>query len=267
MGVTCSSSQLGQEDEFITGQTFRILCYGENLAPGRFDEASGSAWKPYGATLSQCLSSLGLKCKVSDCGLPDYTVRQMIAMLDDPQVRDSGGRPKGLVPLVQECGPYDLVIIMAGANDLRDGENAEAIFLEVQRLHAACHRMQIPTVVVAPPALPNHNAVPAASKERLRRMLAEWVQETSSVLAFADLDELLPPARKDPWEYRGVDGRLSSAGARAIGMSLITRLLPVLSHLGIEGAPRATVQWALMQQRAPHRDDVKRDRVAAVGGA
>ena len=53
------------------------------------------------------------------CGLSGLTAEELVDGMDDEDIRDSTGRiGRGLQLVLAERGPFDLVLLMAGTNDL-----------------------------------------------------------------------------------------------------------------------------------------------------
>lgn len=219
-----------------------ILCYGDNLTFGFC--SNGAHCKPYAAALSEALNRAGIRCKVSVGGLSGHTAKQMVGASDKPTVTDAQGRAvgRGLGRIIAEDGPFDLVIIMAGTNDLTLMNKSEAIVKDLRNLHAACHSRGVPTVALAPPS-PQR-----AAQMEVANLLAQWVQTAQPVLTYANAEEFAPRSTKGFWDPDNV--HLSPSGSAALGQRLMVHLLPVISYLGWgEAATKAAVELALQQQR------------------
>eukprot|EP00929_Paragymnodinium_shiwhaense_P043512 TRINITY_DN22372_c0_g1_i1.p1 TRINITY_DN22372_c0_g1~~TRINITY_DN22372_c0_g1_i1.p1 ORF type:complete len:271 (+),score=26.46 TRINITY_DN22372_c0_g1_i1:102-914(+) len=234
---------------------FHILCYGDGLTAGY--SSAGQVCKPYGQVLAETLRKLGIACRVTVRGLVGYSAQRMVADVDDDDCEEN----RGLNLDLQE-GPHDLVVIMAGSADLAAGFPAEQIVAHVQELHRCCHYCRVPTVALAPPSK-------AHEREALVKSLADWVQTTSWVLACIDPEDFVPRSATDKWDADGV--HMTAAGSYALGNHLVSRVLPVLSHLDVHNAAEATRQWSLQQQRRAEKE--RRSRLAqqrrnpAYGGA
>jgi len=177
-------------------QRRHILCYGDSLTAGFCDQ--GRSFEPYGRSLSDSLSSLGCDCEVSVCGHSGHTAGEMVRNLDAPLVGpDSAGLyGKGLKRILAECaeaegstGELDLVIIMAGTNDLGLEMKPHAIFEDICRLHAACLTSGVPSVVIAPPPVPRASArASAAARLQLLELMSTWARSEAAtgIAAFID---------------------------------------------------------------------------------
>lgn len=219
-----------------------ILCYGDNLTFGFC--SNGNQCKPYAATLSEALVRAGLRCKVSVGGLSGHTARQMVASIDSPTVTDAQGRliGRGLGRMIDEDGPFDLCIIMAGTNDLTASYGSEDIVRDLRSLHAAAHSRGVPTVALAPPS-PQR-----AAQAEVAKLLAQWVQTAQPVLTYANAEDFAPRSTQGFWEPDNV--HLSPAGSASLGQRMMVHLLPTLSYLGWgEAATKAAIEATLQAER------------------
>mmetsp|Transcript_45692 Transcript_45692/g.83684 ORF Transcript_45692/g.83684 Transcript_45692/m.83684 type:complete len:368 (+) Transcript_45692:71-1174(+) len=194
------------------GKAKRILCYGDSLTAGFYN--GGSSFEPYGHTLSQELRSMGDMCNVDVVGLSGKTASECVQGLNSPAITDCTGRAgKGLSRKLAEEGPFDLVIIMLGTNDLGQGQAPQTILKSVSQMHAACHRMNIPTLAVAPPTV--DQGQPRAGRQQLAQLLASWAQATKGVAAYVDCEEFCPRHERQLWEPDQL--HLSRVGSQAFG--------------------------------------------------
>lgn len=219
-----------------------ILCYGDNLTFGFC--SNGTQCKPYAASLSDALEQADIRCKVSVGGLSGHTARQMVTAIDSSNVKDKRGRliGRGLGRILDEDGPFDLVIIMAGTNDLMLLSRSEDIVKDIRSLHSAAHKRAVPTVALAPPS-PQHEV-----QAEVAKLLADWVQTAQPVLTYTNAEDFVPRSVPGFWEPDNV--HLSPAGSTTLGQRLMVHLLPVISYLGWgESATKAAVELALQQQR------------------
>mmetsp|Transcript_11522 Transcript_11522/g.26733 ORF Transcript_11522/g.26733 Transcript_11522/m.26733 type:complete len:362 (+) Transcript_11522:132-1217(+) len=191
----------------------RILCYGDSLTAGFYN--GGRCFEPYGQTLSQELGCIqGDACDVRVCGLSGKTAMELVHGLESPGMTDiTGNVGKGLSRLLAEEGPYDLVIIMLGTNDLGQGHSPETILNSISQMHAACHRHGIPTVAMAPPTI-DHGAT-RSGRNQLASLLAGWTKATQGVVAFVDCEEFCPRHDRALWEPDQL--HLSPHGSQALG--------------------------------------------------
>ena len=122
-------------------------------------------------------------------GLSGLTARDMVAKAKHPTVPDCTGKVgKGLDMLLNQ--KPDLVMIMAGTNDLGMGVSPQAILADVVRLHKACHARSIPTVALAPSTVAQGPST--MGRQQLASLLRKWAKTTPSVTVCIDMMELIP---------------------------------------------------------------------------
>jgi len=190
----------------------RILCYGDSLTAGFYN--GGTAFEPYGQTLSRELSAWGGQCDVAVCGLSGKTATECVQGMNAPWITDITGRGgKGIDRILTEEGPFDLVIIMLGTNDLGQGQSPDMILNSISKMHSACHRYNIPTIAVAPPTVDYGQT--RAVRQQLAQVLATWTHATAGVVAFIDCEDLCPRHERRLWEPDQL--HLSPAGSQALG--------------------------------------------------
>ena len=110
-----------------------ILCYGDSLTAGFC--LRGFKFIPYATTLQAKLSSLGLNnISIDHFGLSGWTTQQLLKNKDKDNLTDfAGNTAPGLSKAFQRQS-YDLLILMAGTNDLGYGFTNEDIFDNLQAL-------------------------------------------------------------------------------------------------------------------------------------
>ena len=87
-------------------------------------------------------------------GLRSLTAQQMASNVGARHVYGGCERVgQGLGHILKEQGPFDLVFIMAGTNDLGGSAHPVAITQDVLALHGTCHRAGVRTVIL--PVHPN----------------------------------------------------------------------------------------------------------------
>merc|ERR1712136_727632 len=108
--------------------SFKILCFGDSITAGF--HSGGRRFEPYGRTMGAEMRASGCDVSVLVNGLSGLTAREMVAKARHPAVPDCTGKVgKGLDVLLNR--KPDLVIIMAGTNDLGMGVNPQAILAAV----------------------------------------------------------------------------------------------------------------------------------------
>jgi len=211
------------------GKPQRILCYGDSLTAGFYN--GGTAFEPYGQTMSRELGGMGEQCDVAVCGLSGKTAMELVQGLESPGMTDITGHVgKGLARILAEEGPFDLVIIMLGTNDLGQGHPPETILNSISQMHAACHRYNIPTVAMAPPTV--DFGAPRASRQQLANLLAGWTNATKGVVAFVDCEEFCPRHQRMLWEPDQL--HLSPSGSQALGRRMARWVSKMSKNHGLE---------------------------------
>eukprot|EP00931_Biecheleriopsis_adriatica_P035400 TRINITY_DN20380_c0_g1_i1.p1 TRINITY_DN20380_c0_g1~~TRINITY_DN20380_c0_g1_i1.p1 ORF type:complete len:498 (-),score=69.94 TRINITY_DN20380_c0_g1_i1:283-1776(-) len=224
---------------FVTGQQAegapkqRLLAFGDSLTAGFYND--GDDFSPYGSTLCQALAP-AINTEVFVCGLSGWEASEMCERLDARSLNDCvGRRGQGLRRALREHGPFDLVLIMAGTNDLGSRQGAAATATAVKALHTACHCLGVRTVVLSVP--PNASVTESARYKkhwtRVNALLREWsdgsgIQE--GTVMFVDTAEMVPFSEDSRlWEEDGL--HLSPAGSEHLGGELSKLLLPLLMKL------------------------------------
>lgn len=229
-----SSSPAGQGFERPTREA-KILCYGDSLTAGYY--SMGKGFEPYGATLKDILNNSGaqgFRCDVRSEGLVGLMARELVAGLRSPMITDVCGRcGKGLAVHLTEQHP-DLVVIMAGTNDIGRGVEPGRIVDDIATLHTVCHRRSIKTVAMAPPTMATGPF--RAGQHAVVRLLERWAREEPLCMAFIDPEVLVPHAvgqsEERHWDHDGI--HLRPQGSRALGLRLAPHIRPLVgAELGL----------------------------------
>merc|ERR1719476_397954 len=107
----------------------------------------------------------------------------------------------------------DIVLIMAGTNDVGVFEPPQRIMDHLQQLHGECHRRGIKTVALAPTT--REDPTYRAGRDSVTSLLHQWSHMNSYVIAFADVEDLVPRSWGALWDADGL--HLASDGSRALG--------------------------------------------------
>jgi len=163
------------------------------------------------------------------------TAQDMLRQLASPSIEDVTGKiGRGLARIFDTEGQQDLVLLMAGTNDLAvDRPDAMSVFERVRRLHEVCHARGVPTVALAPPGpMPSAHR---AARLQLSSMLAEWAQNTPGVVGFADCEDLVPrsPQAGGRVLWDPDDIHMNPDGSRTLGQRMLQVVL-----LALEAARR-----------------------------
>lgn len=207
----------------------RILAYGDSLTAGYWD--NGDRFWPYGAALAEGLLP-DVVADVSVCGLSSFTAGELLEDIDSTRIRDGAGRRGvGLRRALLDNGPFDLVLIMVGTNDLGQPGDPDRIIGDMCALHEACHKAGIGTVALSVPPSGAVAELPRYRKrwQRVNSLLSEWVlsKKGDGVRLFVDTNALVPFSEgSELWEEDNL--HLSKAGSVRLGESLVPLLKPLL---------------------------------------
>jgi len=212
----------------VLSPTKRILAFGDSLTAGYY--LNGFRFAPYGAALAEALLP-EIQSEVWVCGLSGLTAREMAVKKNARQLQDVCHRHgKGLKRILSDNGPFDIVLIMAGTNDLarNDASQAEAVIADIKALHAACHAVGVRTIALG---IPPRDAVVRDTSycrywESVNKRLENWAHGTEGIATFIDTAVLIPFASNGFWEHDGL--HLSKAGSRHLGKKLAPALRSLL---------------------------------------
>eukprot|EP00930_Biecheleria_cincta_P039474 TRINITY_DN27136_c0_g1_i1.p1 TRINITY_DN27136_c0_g1~~TRINITY_DN27136_c0_g1_i1.p1 ORF type:complete len:361 (-),score=39.53 TRINITY_DN27136_c0_g1_i1:63-1073(-) len=194
----------------------RILCYGDSLTAGFFSE--GQYFEPYGRTLVEQIGATGRSCEVHICGLNGLTAAEMASGMCGTLVDVCGIHWKGLARVLQEDGPFDLAIIMAGTNDLPNVVTTGALSQNLRCLHNICHEHGVPTLALAPPPIPKQSALWEMDRQLLVRRLDAELTALRCTVACLDPGEIVHAANASLWDADGL--HFSQLGSRMLGLGL-----------------------------------------------
>jgi lysophospholipase L1-like esterase len=153
----------------------RLLVYGDSLTAGFPD------YVPYARELSQSLAAIGVYVDIFGCGHSGLTATQLASDMHSTCLRDVTGRiGPGLRKILNNHGPFDLVFIMAGTNDVGFSTPAEDIMASLKQLHTACHVAGTPTVALSIPDCGMSNPEANVNRARVNKALANWVSSRDS---------------------------------------------------------------------------------------
>ncbi|CAE7932643.1 PAG2, partial [Symbiodinium sp. KB8] len=215
----------------------RLLLYGDSLTAG------APSMVPFGDALCLSLQSMGYQVEATVCGLCASTAWQMLAAVEEPLVLETLGSRwgSGLLPLLSSPKPVDLVLLMAGTNDLAKS-SAQEIFSSLRGLHSVCHRAGVPSVALGIPdaggrSMARLGPEVVVKKRAVNASLAAWIRESATGLVkpelFVSTVALLPYGPKSLseglWERDGV--HFTAEGSRKLGHRLAVLLEPLVSRL------------------------------------
>ena len=120
---------------------YRIFCYGDSLTAGYVPTTED--FFPYAKVLQEYLDIMHAHIEVEYKGLSGWRASDL--------VKGDGSLQKALERGNQGADPVDLVIIMAGTNDLGKADDQQ-IFEYVWKIHSICHKANVATVAISVPS-------------------------------------------------------------------------------------------------------------------
>jgi len=196
----------------------RVLCYGDSLTAGF--AANGVLFEPYGRAMAEKLGAFGVDCQVSICGLSGKTAKEMVQTASSSLIDVVGSKGKGLARTLEEEGPFDLVMIMAGTNDMGHGHNQPDILQDVEQLHRFCHERGVPTLALAPPPAPVGGSSREVERKSLVASLRSALLRLPGTIGIVDPADIVPSNSTNLWEDDGL--HFSPEGSRQLGAGLAT---------------------------------------------
>jgi len=169
---------------------------------------------------------------VYSCGCNGRTVESLVNERHNRSIIDVTSRHgEGISRILEENGPFDLAVIMAGTNDL--GQPKHSILRSVQNLHKLCHNKGVQTVALTVP--PNGFSIQGSELPEYR---LKWLEANSQLRAWAsgitnspalliNTEELVPFPYKGHHHWERDNLHFSPAGSAALGR----RLAPLLAQL------------------------------------
>jgi len=128
-----------------------------------------------------------------------------------------------LARTLEEHGPFDLVVIMAGTNDMSCQHEPARILRSLELLHSACHARGVPTVALAPPPAPSRGPVWEVVRQQVLDSLRLLAVMAPTRMACIDPAELVSSARPDMWDADGL--HFSPLGSCTFGQNLASAVL------------------------------------------
>lgn len=198
-------------------------------------------FEPYGRALAEAMGELGTPCEVSVCGHSGKTASEMVGALDTGLSDMAGLWGKGLRRILQEDGPWDLVLLMAGTNDIGYGHALATIVEDVCHLHSVCHELGVSTVLLPPPGAPCGRALWNARRRHVKLRLQEFAESMPKVACVVDPARILPvnagrtSSGAELWDSDGL--HFSPAGSRQLGRGMASRVLRSLRRPRRASAP------------------------------
>lgn len=184
------------------------------------------------------------------------TAVEMARGLDSLQLKDTFGRTgPGLRRLLAEHSSIDLVLIMAGTNDVAMPQSsAQEVVSSLQSLHMACHAAGTPSMILSVPesCVTGTSLYPQAKAKwhAINKALAAWAEDSQSP-ALVDTSKLIPFHRKSCAEGLWDPDNLhfTAVGSKELGSSLAPALMEFLSLKVAHPKPIARLRWPMTPEK------------------
>jgi len=212
----------------------RLLAYGDSLTAGFCNE--GQEYHPYAPFLVDALMPL-VAADVCMCGLIGLTAEQLVHQADAVTIVDKmAQRGAGLRKILLERGPFDLVLLLVGTNDLSlNGnrgfdmdEKSNAVFCNIKALHEVCHKAGVNTVSMSIPPnrcmniMEGHWVKYRKLWESVNARLRSWAAEdglSKGVVRHVETNRIIPYEEDSAWwEEDGL--HLTPEGSEHLGQAL-----------------------------------------------
>eukprot|EP00760_Papus_ankaliazontas_P002227 PhM_4_TR10896/c0_g1_i1/m.19515 len=170
-----------------------ILCVGDSLTVGFPVET------PYADSMREVLAN-SRSVVVESCdiaALSGYRAEELVLLCDEQMIQNRhfpNEASPGLSHALRSKH-YDLVVIMAGTNDLADTADADRVFTALAALHGMAHKAGVKTVALPIPqsAFTNRVEAKAAQREDINRMLETFALSGSGGMShYVDTDNVIP---------------------------------------------------------------------------
>eukprot|EP00747_Dinoflagellata_sp_TGD_P167693 gnl/TRDRNA2_/TRDRNA2_192576_c0_seq1.p1 gnl/TRDRNA2_/TRDRNA2_192576_c0~~gnl/TRDRNA2_/TRDRNA2_192576_c0_seq1.p1 ORF type:complete len:484 (-),score=53.41 gnl/TRDRNA2_/TRDRNA2_192576_c0_seq1:292-1743(-) len=220
----------------ISVSSARILVYGDSLTAGYPD------FLPYARALAVACATAGLNLEGVGCGLCGLTAHELLKHLSSRGVNDLQGRTGiGLQKLLEDQaadeGPFDLILIMVGTNDVIDASHRpEDTVQNIKNLHAACHRRGACTVALSIPDIGcKLSSLQRSMWQQVNSELHAWAEDATNVKTyFVNSSQLLPYSdemvARGAWETDGI--HFSEVGSVIFGTALAQQVCWILAPDG-----------------------------------
>jgi lysophospholipase L1-like esterase len=178
-----------------------ILCLGDSLTAGYID---GVATAPYTDRCAERLESLGAKVLLTNAGVPGELSSQM---------------GKRLLSELRHGPRYDIVLILAGTNDILRKHPPDRTAAMVSQLHQIAWDAGVRTGVMSIPPVCLVGSTQLALLEEYRTKINRKLKELAVMnrhrTVFIDVAALVPLSNPALWSSDGV--HLTRAGYETIG--------------------------------------------------
>lgn len=185
---TCGSTYFLHLQPIGKKRNMNVLCVGDSITAGFVgDQVGDNLFWPYADYLRKVLNtqysdSRGA-ARVEEIGCCGITASQMVK---SSRLHWTCGIRHTLIPGIEvkmsQMKP-DLVVVMAGTNDLPD-EEAKTIFNNITAIHTMCHTKGIPTICLSiPDSRYRHTCPPSHPYSKKWILCNTWLKEWCNVRA------------------------------------------------------------------------------------
>lgn len=200
----------------------RVLCLGDSLTAGLW---SGGL-DPYG-------SHMEVDADVTSLGMSGWTAARMLADADHPVWIDGLGRPVEGLGAALKRAPYDLVVVMAGTNDLPEAAASSAranqLVDDIWGLHRLCHDAGCPTIALGIPGSGWQAATPRARvvRDHVNRELLQRCRGSGRAAQYLEFP--IRYGAPGMWEPDGL--HLSPTGSGMLGTLVAPHVAAALQRV------------------------------------
>lgn len=178
----------------------KILCFGDSITKGFYGD--NKTFNPFSNKLEELLSNdKKTEYEVLNFGIPGACAsKKMQARL--PEV-------------IKEEKPLDLVILLAGTNDLISEDCADKLdlYAEIKKLHESIHKMGVKSVVVTIPDISvNVNGTKKMTKEEFKEAWNELNQKLRLFVYTSKENNMILSDLADEFTRQGVKGGMNMNG-------------------------------------------------------
>lgn len=216
----------------------RLLAYGDSLTAGY--HSYGHLFSPYAEGFADALLQSDVYCHIWVCGLSGWTAAGMVEARNARALKDHVDRTgMGVRAILEDKGPFDAVLVMAGTNDLAHCPEPVELLNSIKALHQVCHDFGVPTIAFTIPpskASTRKNSQIEIIRKEVNEHLRSWAEESCKsspigrVCCFVDSDQLLPfELSSGNWEDDGL--HFTRAGSWEFGSQLAGVLRLVLDNM------------------------------------
>ena len=175
-----------------------ILCFGDSLTAGYYNE--GNDFHPYSEKLAELTGT-----HIDHIGLSGFTADEMIDNTNNSYIEDYVNKKWTGLSVQLKKKEYDLCIILAGTNDISDGDGSVTITADILKLHSIAGSHGCNTVALTIPRIKFESADNTITKlrEQINRNLINNA-ELFSKNEYRVID--LAAELGDNYEYMDDDG-------------------------------------------------------------